>query len=557
MKLNKTIFSLVFLNGLKEGFFIILAPFLPEQFQKKEVPDLAYTPLFMKTVNQTRSPNHGETSSLHEYILCFSFVFDCWLYWKVYSGYGYRASANSWQYYYSNNYHPLAYAELLIQFPEMQEELVSYMEFGVGSIVGLLISSFLSYSIGYIGPFSFTGALFLFFGIFQNKLINFVSKETQDKVIQENPHSKLSFTSQSARITPNIHGAVAINKKRKQAQSFTKCHMSIDSMNVSKNDRNFSHHNIGQTSTGYFDKSIIPTYEANANVIMVTSAEEFQKKIVESGSLNMDPRITDKDDEIRQTSVQFQAEEKTKYDELNYLHIFFTPRGFFATLDVLLCCQMYNFCDTTMPDYLQEIYDYDPYIISLIYISQNAAFVLTCFIAPKVARRMSLVLCVIVAQMVQAVSCYLIGPSMFFNITPKIYITIIGFAISGLAAPFTIVPPYKELELCLSYHKNKRFDPEAVQDIVSGVYNTAYAMGGIVGPLYGYYTTYFTNFRTTADIQGLIMVASLLLQFFLLYLPQRISSARLNKRLRDSSYKSTQKQGNKIKYKSKIFRGLK
>ncbi|CDW78829.1 major facilitator superfamily [Stylonychia lemnae] len=454
-----------------------------------------------------------------------SFVFDCWLYWKVYSGYGYRASANSWQYYKSNNYHPLAYAELLIQFPEMQEELVSFMEFGVG----------------YIGPFSFTGALFLFFGIFQNKLINFVTKEAEDKVIQENPFSRLSFTSQSAKITPNIHGAVALIKKKKQANSFARGHISLDSMNVSKNDRNFSHKNLGQSSVGYFDKSIIHSYEANANVIMVTSAEEFQRKIAESGSLNMDPRITDKDDEIPQTSAEFLIRDKTKYDELNYSHIFLTPRGFFAILDVVICCQMYNYCDTILPDFLQETYGYEPYIISLIYIAQNAAFVSTCFIAPKVARRISLVLCVILGQMVQAASCYLIGPSMFFNITPKIYLTIIGFLISGFASPFTLVPPYKELELCLSYHKNKRFDPEAVQDIVSGVFNTAYAMGGIVGPLFGYYTTYFTNFRTTSDIQGLILLASSLIQFFLMYLPQRISEARLNNRLRDSS---TLKQSN-------------
>ena len=58
-------------------------------------------------------------------------------------------------------------------------------DLAMGSIIGLLISSFLSYQIGYVGPFSFTGILFLFFGIFQNKLINFVSKETEIKVIEE------------------------------------------------------------------------------------------------------------------------------------------------------------------------------------------------------------------------------------------------------------------------------------------------------------------------------------------------------------------------------------
>lgn len=47
MKLNKTIVSLVFLNGIKEGFFLILAPFLPEQMEAKNVDKAFFTPLFM------------------------------------------------------------------------------------------------------------------------------------------------------------------------------------------------------------------------------------------------------------------------------------------------------------------------------------------------------------------------------------------------------------------------------------------------------------------------------------------------------------------------------
>ena len=69
-----------------------------------------------------------------------------------------------------------------------------------------------------------------------------------------------------------------------------------------------------------------------------------------------------------------------------------------------------------------------------------------------------------------------------------------------MASPMTIIPPYKELELCLSAYKGKNFETEAIQDVDSGVFNTAYAMGGIVGPLFGYYTTYFTDFRRTSEI---------------------------------------------------------
>lgn len=47
MKLNSTIVSLVFLNGMKEGFFLILAPFLPEQMDLKGAPKVLFTPMFM------------------------------------------------------------------------------------------------------------------------------------------------------------------------------------------------------------------------------------------------------------------------------------------------------------------------------------------------------------------------------------------------------------------------------------------------------------------------------------------------------------------------------
>ena len=47
MKIDSTIITLSLLNGLKEGFFLILAPFLPDQMDRKEVPKYVYTPIFV------------------------------------------------------------------------------------------------------------------------------------------------------------------------------------------------------------------------------------------------------------------------------------------------------------------------------------------------------------------------------------------------------------------------------------------------------------------------------------------------------------------------------
>ena len=47
MKINKTLVSLILINGMKEGFFVIIAPNLPEQLHEKEVNILVFTPLYM------------------------------------------------------------------------------------------------------------------------------------------------------------------------------------------------------------------------------------------------------------------------------------------------------------------------------------------------------------------------------------------------------------------------------------------------------------------------------------------------------------------------------
>ncbi len=59
-------------------------------------------------------------------------------------------------------------------------------------------------------------------------------------------------------------------------------------------------------------------------------------------------------------------------------------------------------------------------------------------------------------------AAFLIGPSEIFGIPEKVYITMIGFSISGMLSPWTIVPPYRELELCLDVYEDKHFDPEEV-----------------------------------------------------------------------------------------------
>ncbi|CDW78498.1 mfs-type transporter slc18b1 [Stylonychia lemnae] len=217
-----------------------------------------------------------------------------------------------------------------------------------------------------------------------------------------------------------------------------------------------------------------------------------------------------------------QSSEIKPKDQVNYLHLLMSPRGFFACLDILLCCQMYNFCDTSLPYYLDKEFGYSPSMISLVFVAQNIAFVITCFIAPKLTKKFNLILCIVLAQVIQGIAAQLIGPNETLHLPKYVWITILGLLINGGATSMTIIPPYKQLELALFEYKGKNFDKEAVKDTVSGAFNALYDLGSTTGPIFGYYVTAATNFQLTSNLQGYMLFLTALLQLLFFYIPEKL-----------------------------------
>lgn len=57
--------------------------------------------------------------------------------------------------------------------------------------------------------------------------------------------------------------------------------------------------------------------------------------------------------------------------------------------------------------------------------------------------------------------------------------------------------------------------PERVSDISSGVLNSSYGLGQMIGPIFGSYFTYLYGFRTCADIVGIEFIVVGILYFIL------------------------------------------
>ncbi|CDW81300.1 mfs-type transporter slc18b1 [Stylonychia lemnae] len=357
-----------------------------------------------------------------------------------------------------------------------------------GSVVGLLISSFLSYLVGYQGPFAFCEKVMK-----QRKKSMVMNKEmvigfqANDFYQIQNDDFEIMRNNQIVEIELSDK-----NGKKQKEETVFKLRSKIERVDT-ENDLD--------------DKSI--------NVDIVKDIEDSPR--AESLMNNSGLIIDDQNDKL-ETSIP--------KDRVHYLHILQSPRGLMACLDIILCCQMFTFCDTSLPYYLEEEFGFNPSIVCLVFVAQSIAFVITCLFASKLTKRFNLMLCIIIAQVIQGVSAQLIGPNQMIQL-PKLYwLTILGLLINGGASSMTIIPPYKQLEIALFEFKGKNFDHEAIKDTVSGGFNALYDLGATTGPVFGYYVTALTDFTFTSNLQGYLLFFVSLIQLLFFYIPEKLEENR-------------------------------
>ncbi|CDW88418.1 permeases of the major facilitator superfamily [Stylonychia lemnae] len=420
VKLNSTLFCLIFINGVKEGFFLILAPFLPEQLQEKgvSISSLIGGKIQGKIGRKLMRLDFQQES-----------------YKVLEEGFFKQQVQNSGL---NSN---IAYSELLIQFPQYEKQLVSWIEFGAvgGGFVGLVFSSFLSYFLGYIGPFA----------LCEGSLLRMEKKSLLE-----------------------------MNQATQNQQKMY--------------------------NSGLLDKQYTSQIEIEKSHILKHSIlSGSQLKILS----NNNSKIIKQQEQV--------------YDKLGYSNILFTMKGFYGCVAVALNLHTFYYHDTIIANYLMTTYDFQPWAVSLVQSCQPVGFLLTTHFASKIIPKFNPQIILILAQIFQAGAAFLVGPSLFFELPEKIYIMIIGLLLTGMASPFSLITPYSVLEQSLLSQRDKNFNPEEVQDIVSGIFNSCYAIGGITGPIYGGYVNDLTNFRTTSDIMAVILLFIGVTQLLLVYIPDR------------------------------------
>lgn len=98
-----------------------------------------------------------------------------------------------------------------------------------------------------------------------------------------------------------------------------------------------------------------------------------------------------------------------------------------------------------------------------------------------------------VGKFFMGIGFLLIGPSYYWGIQENIWVMLTGISILGFSASFAIIPlmPIIMAEIKLKFNKNK----SSYIDTASSLYNSAFGLGSILGPMVGAHLSSYFGFR--------------------------------------------------------------
>ena len=124
--------------------------------------------------------------------------------------------------------------------------------------------------------------------------------------------------------------------------------------------------------------------------------------------------------------------------------------------------------------------------------------VISALIVVKVMEKIDSQILLWIGKLLMGVSFLLIGPSYYWGFQENIWVMLWGISLLGFSASFAVIPlmPMIMAEIKLKFVKNTH----NYIDTASSLYNSAFGLGSILGPLVGAHLNSYFGFRIWTDI---------------------------------------------------------
>lgn len=336
------------------------------------------------------------------------------------------------------------YSMITIVYPDRMERVIGYIEatMGVALVVGPLFGSVCFYFGGYQAPFFIIGAIFFLFVILGRSSINHLEKAIEVQKDTEQMRKEI--------LSKRDNSEFILNEEDDQENEPFK----VGEIDIS-NDSLVS------------DKSISAYGSAKG---LVKSADSKDSK---------------------------KTKETVVFAKIPILTLLTYKQFVFAMMSGSLGYFIGSFVEPILALRLKETYHFKDSVISLFFVIHFLGYLIFSPLVQFIPKRFEKRFIMMFGAFTAFVTLIFYGPSKMLGLPEDWHYMLVGLILMGCAITFCLIPALPEMIRVVE----KDFDNSKgeVNDVASGVFNTALGIGQVSGPLVGSYLTEVLGFRDTTD----------------------------------------------------------
>lgn len=156
-----------------------------------------------------------------------------------------------------------------------------------------------------------------------------------------------------------------------------------------------------------------------------------------------------------------------------------------------------NFAPAILSKRLAELH-VDKKLYALFFALPFVFPIISAVIVVKIMEKIDSQILLVIGKLLMGIAFLLIGPSYYWGFQENIWVMLSGISLLGFSASFSIIPlmPIIMAEIKIKFLKNT----SNYIDTASSLYNSAFGVGSILGPLVGAHLNSYFGFRICTDI---------------------------------------------------------
>ena len=153
---------------------------------------------------------------------------------------------------------------------------------------------------------------------------------------------------------------------------------------------------------------------------------------------------------------------------------------------------------------LKDTYHFKDSVISLFFVIHFLGYLIFSPLVQYIPKRFEKRIIMMFGSFIAFVTLIFYGPSKMLNMPEDWHLMLIGLMLMGCAITFCLIPALPEMIRSVEQDfDNSRGE---VNDVASGVFNTALGVGQVSGPLFGSLLTNKLGFRETTDLLSIYAI---------------------------------------------------